>query len=106
MLALQKEELSGETRNYLHNVAKATGKPVMTVLRETAREAVECTRRVDTILAGREPYAQSAKDSVRGLMAMHTTCPRYRLTEMGLDEEHPLAPMEHRIGEFFTHLKK
>ncbi|UQC91418.1 longiborneol synthase [Colletotrichum lupini] len=77
-----KEELSGDTRNYVHNRATCTGKPVMTVV------------------------AESWNDSVRGYMAMHTTNPRYKLTDLGIGEEHPLAPFEHRIGQLFEQMSR
>ena len=96
-----KEELGGDTRNYLHNRAATTGKPILEVLEEVNKETLDSAKRVEQILKGRGVYEQSWLDSVRGYMSMHTTNPRYKMSDMGLGEEHPLAPFEHKIGEFF-----
>lgn len=101
-----KEELGGDMRNYIHNRAACTGKPVLTILEEVNMETIESARRVDTILRHRGKYAQSWNDSVRGYMAMHTTNPRYKLKDLNLGEEHPLAPFEHKIGQFFERIRK
>lgn len=91
--------MGGDTRNYLHNRATATNKPILTVLEEVSTEAIEAAKRVEAILKGRGKYEQSWSESVRGYMAMHTTNSRYRLKDLGLGEEHPLAPFEEKIGE-------
>ncbi|KAK2002929.1 longiborneol synthase [Colletotrichum falcatum] len=105
VLSFYKEELSGDHRNYVHNRAMANGRPVLTELEAIKDEAVEAAERAGKILKGRGKYEQSMRDSVRGLLAMHTTNPRYKLKDLGLAEEHPLAPFEHRIGELFDRLK-
>ncbi|KAK7416294.1 hypothetical protein QQZ08_012068 [Neonectria magnoliae] len=101
VLSFYKEELGGDTRNYLHNRATCSGKSIITVLEEVNEETITAARRVEKILKGRGIYAQSWNESIRGYMAMHTTNPRYKLKDLGLGEEHPLAPFEHKIGEFF-----
>lgn len=101
-----KEELGGDTRNYMHNRASSTGKPILAVVQEVNNEAIESARRVEAILKGRGKYEQSWNESVRGYMAMHTTNPRYKLKDLGLGEEHPLAPFEHKIGLFFEQIRK
>ncbi|PTB75607.1 terpenoid synthase, partial [Trichoderma longibrachiatum ATCC 18648] len=101
VLSFYKEEVGGDTRNFLHNRANTTGKPILEVLKEVSKETMDCAKRVEQILKGRGVYEQSWQDSVRGYMAMHTTNPRYKMSDMGLGEEHPLAPFEHKIGEFF-----
>ncbi|KXH33806.1 longiborneol synthase [Colletotrichum simmondsii] len=106
VLSFYKEELSGDTRNYVHNRATCTGKPVLTVVAEVNRESIASARRVEKILKGRGIYEQSWNDSVRGYMAMHTTNPRYKLTDLGIGEEHPLAPFEHRIGQLFEQMSR
>ncbi|ROT40475.1 terpenoid synthase [Sodiomyces alkalinus F11] len=102
VLSFYKEELGGDTRNYLHNRATATGKPILTVLDEVNQEAIDSARRVEAILKGRGKYEQSWNESVRGYMAMHTTNTRYKLRDLGLGEEHPLAPFEEKIGEMIN----
>ncbi|PTB66206.1 longiborneol synthase [Trichoderma citrinoviride] len=101
VLSFYKEELGGDTRNYLHNRAATTGKPILEVLEDVNKETLDSAKRVEQILKGRGVYEQSWLDSVRGYMSMHTTNPRYKMSDMGLGEEHPLAPFEHKIGEFF-----
>ncbi|OLN81001.1 Trichodiene synthase [Colletotrichum chlorophyti] len=105
VLSFYKEELGGDTRNYMHNRALATGKPVLTVVEEVNKETIESAQRVSAILKGRGKYEQSWNESVRGYMAMHTTNARYKLKDLGLGEEHPLTPFEHRIGELFDRMK-
>ena len=97
--------MGGDTRNYIHNRALCTGKPIMTVLEEVKQETIDSAKRVEVILEGTGKYAQSWSDSVRGYMAMHTTNPRYKLEDLGWGEEHPLAPFEHKIGELFEQMK-
>ncbi|KAM0444952.1 hypothetical protein ACHAQK_002490 [Fusarium lateritium] len=106
VLSFYKEELGGDTRNYVHNRATCTGKQVLTVVAEVNQETISSARRVEQILKGRGIYEQSWNDSVRGYIAMHTTNPRYRLTDLGIGEEHPLAPFEHKIGRLFERMKK
>ncbi|KAK1972291.1 longiborneol synthase [Colletotrichum sublineola] len=105
VLSFYKEELSGDTRNYVHNRAMATGRPVLTELEVLKDEVVESANRAAKILKGRGKYEQSMHDSVRGLLAMHTANPRYKLKDLGLAEEHPLAPFEDQIGELFERMK-
>ncbi|KAF4996082.1 hypothetical protein FDECE_12578 [Fusarium decemcellulare] len=106
VLSFYKEELGGDTRNYVHNRATCTGKPVLTVVAEVNQESIASARRIKQILKGRGIYEQSWNDSIRGYMAMHTTNPRYKLTDLGIGEEHPLAPFEHRIGRLFEQMSK
>ncbi len=106
LISFYKEELEGETRNYIHNLASCTGKPTISVVEEVKRETLECSSRIEMILKGRGKYAQSWSDSVRGYMAMHTTNPRYKLKDLGLGEEHPLEPFDHTAGQLFERLVK
>ncbi|GKT41709.1 uncharacterized protein ColSpa_01890 [Colletotrichum spaethianum] len=105
VMSFYKEELSGDTRNYVHNRAMATGRPVLTELEDVKNEVVGAANRASAILKGRGKYEQSLHESVRGLLAMHTTNPRYKLKDFGLAEEHPLAPFEDKIGELFDRMK-
>ncbi|CAI0649256.1 unnamed protein product, partial [Colletotrichum noveboracense] len=105
VFSFYKEELSGDTRNYIHNRALTTGRPLLQIVEETKEETMSCARRVATILKGRGTYEASWNECVAGYIAMHTTNARYRFAEMGLGEEHPLAPFEHRIGELFDRMK-
>jgi len=106
VLSFYKEELGGDTRNYIHNLANTKGLPILTVIEQVKDETLECARRVRAILKGRGHYADSWDESVRGYMAMHTTNPRYKLTDLGLGEEHPMAPFEHKIGPLFDYKRQ
>ncbi|KAI3531364.1 longiborneol synthase [Colletotrichum filicis] len=101
VLSFYKEELNGETRNYIHNRQMATGKDIFTVLEDVAAETVDANNRAAAILKGRGIYEQSNEEAGRGLRAMHTTNPRYRLQDLDLAEEHPLAPFEDLVVELF-----
>ncbi|KAL7791503.1 hypothetical protein V8C37DRAFT_381897 [Trichoderma ceciliae] len=74
-LEFYREEVGGDTRNYLHNCVGTTGQPMLIALRvqDVSRDTTRCAKRIDEILKGRSIYEQSRKDSVRGYMAMHTT---------------------------------
>ncbi|KAF4119235.1 Trichodiene synthase (TRI5) [Geosmithia morbida] len=101
VLSFYKEELGGDMRNYIHNRALTTGKPLPAVLEDTLQETIDCAKRVDRILAGKGIYHDTWKESVRGYIAMHTTNPRYKFKDMGLSEVHPLTPFEGRIDDLF-----
>lgn len=88
-------------RNYIHNRALTTGKPLPVVLEDTLQETIDCSKRVDRILEGKGIYHDTWTESVRGYNAMHTTNPRYKFQDMGLGEEHPLAPYKEKISELF-----
>lgn len=103
-ISFYKEELEGETRNYIHNLAACTGKQTIAVVEEVKIETLECSRRIEMILGGRGKYVQSWRDSVRGYMAMHTTNPRYKLKDLGLGEKHPLESFENSAGHLFERL--
>ncbi|KAF4957974.1 hypothetical protein FGADI_2803 [Fusarium gaditjirri] len=100
VLSFYKEELSSDDRNYIRNRARCTGQPVLDVLADVQRETVECWQRISAILKGRGKYEQSWNDSAAGYIAMHANNPRYRFNELGLGEEHPLDPFEHKITQF------
>ncbi|KAK8085795.1 hypothetical protein PG997_007066 [Apiospora hydei] len=90
VLSFYKEEIAGESTNYIHNRARCERKDPLAVVREVQQEVVDCVGRVNRILEGREPYLQAWQVHMTGHIAMHTVNPRYRLAELGLGEEHPL----------------
>ncbi|KAK1529217.1 longiborneol synthase [Colletotrichum paranaense] len=101
VFSFYKEELGGETRNYIHNRRMATGKDVFAVLEDVATDTVDAANRASAILKGRGTYEQSMQECARGFHAMHTSNPRYKMADMDLAEEHPLAPYEHLMAEIF-----
>ncbi|KAI0533684.1 longiborneol synthase [Xylaria digitata] len=97
VLSFYKEEVGGDKRNYINNRAVCEEKDVIEILEQVKSETVGCAMRVRQILKGRGEYAKAWESSVRGYIAMHTTNPRYRLSELNLDEEHPLAAFKASI---------
>lgn len=80
--------------NYIHNRARCERKAPLTVVQEVKQESVDSVRRINAMLEGREqPYFQAWKIHLAGHVAMHTVNPRYRLSELGLGEEH-LHPLQ------------
>lgn len=78
---------------------------MLEVLQDVSKETIDSAKRVEAILKGKGVYEQSWNESVQGYMAMHTTNPRYKLKDLGLGEDHPLTPFEHKIGELFDRYK-
>ncbi|GAW11839.1 hypothetical protein ANO14919_011920 [Xylariales sp. No.14919] len=97
VLSFYKEEVGGDKRNYINNRAICEERDVLEVLELVKSDTLGCAMRVRHILEGRGKYAKSWEDSVRGYVAMHTTNPRYRLSELSLAEEHPLAAFKASI---------
>ncbi|KAI0864287.1 longiborneol synthase [Xylaria cubensis] len=98
VLSFYKEELGGDKRNYINNRAVREEKDALQVLELVKSDTLRCVMRVRYILRGRGEYAKSWEDFMRGILAMHTTNPRYRLSELNLDEEHPLATFKTSIN--------
>lgn len=85
-----KEEAVGETHNYIHNRAKCEQKDPLIVLEKVKAETVACVKRIRTVLKDRPQYLESWERQVMGMIAMHKVNPRYRLSDLGLGEEHPI----------------
>ncbi|PCH40462.1 terpenoid synthase [Wolfiporia cocos MD-104 SS10] len=81
ILSFYKEELSGETGNYMSDRAAASGKTTLETLREVIDETVVIVQRIRNILG--EGEARDAWESfARGWIAFYTSSPRYRLKEL------------------------
>ncbi|KAF6806265.1 hypothetical protein CMUS01_14412 [Colletotrichum musicola] len=106
VLSFYKEEVGGDNKNYINNVARTTKKPAFAVFKEVYEEAIGSAKRIEAILEGRGAYADTWKESVRGYLAMHTTSVRYKLEDLDLAEEHPLKPFEGKINEMFNRAKR
>ncbi|TRX92002.1 hypothetical protein FHL15_007099 [Xylaria flabelliformis] len=103
VLSFYKEEIAGDKRNYINNRALCEGKSALQVLEMTKSDTMGCAMRVHHILEGRGRYATSWEDFVRGYSAFHSTNPRYRLSELNLGEEHPLAAFKASITASSKH---
>ncbi|KAJ4424663.1 hypothetical protein N0V82_000591 [Gnomoniopsis sp. IMI 355080] len=90
VLSFYKEEAVGETHNYIHNRAKCEQRDPLVVLEKVRAETLACVKRIRSILKGRPHYLESWERQVMGMIAMHKVNPRYRLSDLGLAEEHPI----------------
>ncbi|KAJ7758741.1 isoprenoid synthase domain-containing protein [Mycena metata] len=83
VLSFHKEEVAGETRNYIHNRAGVSRKLPTNVLAEVAEEAVAAQNRVTAALrACRSEGIHAWETFVQGYVAFHLTQDRYRLNEL------------------------
>ncbi|PCH40556.1 terpenoid synthase [Wolfiporia cocos MD-104 SS10] len=81
ILSFYKEELAGETGNYMSDRAAASGRTTLETLSEVIDETVVIMQRIRNILG--EGEARDAWESfARGWIAFHTSSPRYRLKEL------------------------
>lgn len=90
MKRFYKEEAVGEVQNYIHNRARCEHKNPLKVLKAVKGETVACVKRIRSTLKGRSRYLEAWERQVMGMIAMHKVNPRYRLSELGLGEEHPI----------------
>ncbi|KAJ6472342.1 hypothetical protein C8R47DRAFT_987836, partial [Mycena vitilis] len=82
-----KEELAGETHNFVHGRAQASGKSPLSELAAIAQECLAATRRVRTILRGKGKYEEAWQAFEHGYVTFHTAGKRYRLDEIGFGED-------------------
>ncbi|KAI0941721.1 terpene cyclase [Taiwanofungus camphoratus] len=81
ILSFYKEEIAGETGNYIHDRASITGKTASYTLREVVDETVAAVARIRSILG--EGKARDAwEDFATGYISAHASIPRYRLQEV------------------------
>ncbi|KZT12294.1 terpenoid synthase [Laetiporus sulphureus 93-53] len=81
VLSFYKEELAGETGNYMSDRAIATGKTTLETLQEVIDETVVIVERIRKIL-GEGKVRDAWEAFARGWIAFHTSSPRYRLREL------------------------
>ncbi|KAF5354386.1 hypothetical protein D9758_010798 [Tetrapyrgos nigripes] len=84
VLSLYKEELAGETANYIHNCAAVQQKDVVQVLQDVSLEALSCYHRVSSFLKlqENEKGLQAWETFVNGYVGFHLSQERYRLREL------------------------
>ncbi|KAK7014300.1 isoprenoid synthase domain-containing protein [Favolaschia claudopus] len=83
VLSFYKEELAGETANYIHNRAGVTGKAPTYVLAEVAEEALAARDRVTmTLRACGSQGLEAWTTFVHGYLAFHLTQDRYKLKDL------------------------
>lgn len=81
VLSFYKEELAGETGNYMSDRARASGKSVQDTLQEVVEETIVIVERIRNIL-GEGPVRDAWESFASGWIAFHTNSPRYRLKDL------------------------
>ncbi|KAF3769498.1 hypothetical protein M406DRAFT_36360 [Cryphonectria parasitica EP155] len=90
VLSFYKEEIGGETHNYIHNRARCEQQNPLVILKKVKAETAASVERVRAILEGRTKYFEAWERQLMGMITMHTVNPRYRLADLGLGEAHPV----------------
>ncbi|KAJ0108804.1 hypothetical protein J7T55_011295 [Diaporthe amygdali] len=86
ILSFYKEEVAGETKNYVNSKAKSEKKTAMTAMREIVADTAQRYLSVTSVLAGKEPYARAWHEYVMGYVDMHLRNDRYMFADIGLDD--------------------
>lgn len=81
-----KEEVRGESRNYINNRAKNEGKTATKIIEIVMEETIQAYLQASNVLEGRGQYARVWREYITGYVAMHLTSTRYLLRDIGLDE--------------------
>ncbi|KAJ7248991.1 hypothetical protein C8J57DRAFT_1239998 [Mycena rebaudengoi] len=84
ILSFYKEELAGETMNYVHIRAKTTQKHPKRVLLEMIREVGDVHQRLQATLAGQPDALMAWKTFEYGFIARHLALERYQLRQLGI----------------------
>ncbi|EIW59698.1 terpenoid synthase [Trametes versicolor FP-101664 SS1] len=83
ILSFYKEELAGETNNYIHLRAAAEQTSTDAVLRRLVEEVTDTARRVVKIAADDEELSRIWNRYMQCYLEFHLRTPRYRLAELG-----------------------
>ncbi|KAJ8112541.1 hypothetical protein ONZ43_g5372 [Nemania bipapillata] len=89
LFSLYKEECAWEKDNYMNIRASYQKADVYKVARQVAEETADAHRSIMLVLEGKDPYAQLWQDHALGFIAFHTTSERYKLRDLGLNENLP-----------------
>ena len=84
VLSFYKEELAGETGNYMGDRVRVTHRPTEETFREAIDETIDAVDRIRSIL-GDGPARDAWESFAGGYLNFHTCNPRYRLDEVLLD---------------------
>ncbi|KAI0667869.1 terpenoid synthase [Trametes maxima] len=83
VLSFYKEELAGETQNYVHIRSAADQTSPEVVLRRLIEEVADTARRVDMIVADDAELSNIWTPYKKAYIEFHLKTPRYRLAELG-----------------------
>lgn len=81
VLSFYKEELAGDTKNFIHDRARVTGKHAHIVALELLEEVIASVHRVRDILQG-EKERDAWERFLTGYVSFHLTTPRYKLMDV------------------------
>ncbi|KAI0643127.1 terpenoid synthase [Trametes meyenii] len=84
IISFYKEELAGETSNYVHLRADAEGISHWEVLRDLTEEVLDTARRIDEITAKDPELCALWNRYLQCYLEFSVRTPRYRLAELGL----------------------
>ncbi|KAJ7258172.1 isoprenoid synthase domain-containing protein [Mycena rebaudengoi] len=84
ILSFYKEELEGDTMNYVQIRARVSCKPPKQILLEMVREVGELHRRISETLSGSSEVLGAWKTLEYGFIAWHLSIERYKLSQLGL----------------------
>ncbi|RGP64952.1 longiborneol synthase [Fusarium sporotrichioides] len=84
VLSFYKETLGGETNNYINTTAAYEGIDSTATLHKTSQDAVNCARRIESVLAGKGKYEEAWRLHASGYIQMHNMRGRYRVWEVGI----------------------
>ncbi|KAI0714047.1 terpenoid synthase [Cerioporus squamosus] len=84
ILSFYKEELAGETSNYVHLRAAAEQLSPLEVLRQLTREVVDTAKRITSIIGGDRELADLWERYLQCYLEFSIRTPRYRLGELGI----------------------
>ncbi|CVL04736.1 related to longiborneol synthase [Fusarium mangiferae] len=87
VLSFYKEEMAGETHNYIHNRGWYEDKDPESVFAEIVDDITTKAQQIRLVLKGREPYLNLLNTHLLGYIAFHNLNSRYRLWEVGLGED-------------------
>ncbi|KAI0714026.1 terpenoid synthase [Cerioporus squamosus] len=83
-LSFYKEQLAGETKNYMHMRACAEQTDVLDALRDTCKEVLDFDRMVKKLCGRDNELADIWQMYAQGTLEFHVNTRRYRLFELGL----------------------
>ncbi|RGP78366.1 longiborneol synthase [Fusarium longipes] len=83
VLSFYKETLEGDDSNYINATAAYDETDAIATLDKTARDAIDCARRIESVLAGKGEYERAWRLHASGYLEMHVMRARYRLWELG-----------------------
>ncbi|KAL4268873.1 trichodiene synthase family protein [Pleurotus pulmonarius] len=86
VMSFYKEELAGETNNYVSLMAKHCGAAKLDILQRVADQVVSWLSTAETLLSTSQPAREALRHFSQGYVDYHTSASRYQLRELMGDE--------------------